>query len=322
METNQLINKRAMGLIFRLLCTVLVLLATELSYANDKEKIETGAVFKVSLGSRVGYLIASNHGFSQQEVTLSPKVAELMELVDHMAFEAMPNKIDDALDNKYFRRSDGFALRGDIPDDLAARMSAKIQSVDKSLDLWSALKDIRLEFAAETYGALVHELLRKKRKEPRRGYQSVDKILLGIAQRRNLTTTEVEGIEKAYQAALTLNRDESLALLRKSIEFWESRTDIDERSADTEQFFRSFATGRLDDHYTHYRQRECGTADLARVCDKIVDARNVGIALGIEKLFTGRRKTPMVAIGALHLAGSQSVQSILKGRTFKVERVL
>jgi uncharacterized protein len=305
-----------------LLGTLLALcLATPCSEAMEPASSPGPAVFKVSIGDRSGFIIASTHGTSPIPIDLGKSISEILSDIDHIAVESLPARNSSALNQKYIYRNESSTLRSELPDQTLHRANIRLKQLKAPDGVWSGLDQIRIQFAPLILGTMFSELHGRISKESKASFAGVDKQLLQIAKERTLPVTEVEGTEGAMRATSRLSPEESVAVLENLLTQWEAEAGPEDMVAHLRQAIKRVSMGQLDEHYSEYRALYCKSPLLSSACDKEIDARNPAIALGIEKLFTGRAKKPLAAIGALHLAGPNSVLRILESRTFKVERV-
>lgn len=289
--------------------------------ADNTEARPIGAIFHVQLGKRSAYLIASQHGHLTTRIGFSKELLQILDSANFAAFEARPDKVVDSLNAEYLSRANGMRLRDEIPEALAEKMSKRIKRLDASVPMWELLDRIPLQFAATVYSSLVQELLSRKQQTSSNTFPGIDLLLLEEARKRKWEIAEVEGVAGAFRATAALTNAESIEQLENVVDQLDQVDDATLTSRPMQVFLEYFYKGDLEEHYRHFRARECATPALASACDKQIDSRNAAIALGVEKLFTGRPKSPVIAIGALHLAGPNSVQSILEKRAFKVVRL-
>jgi uncharacterized protein len=311
-------RRSATGLI---ILAMIVGLQMGASSASETAVSLAPAFFKVSIGDRSGFIIASTHGASPTPIKTGTSIAGVLSGIDHIAVESLPARNNGALNQKYIYRSDSSTLRSELPEQLLKRVNIRLRELNAPAGVWTGLDKIRIQFAPLILGTLFSELHDRMVKDPKTSFPGLDRQLLQLATERSLPISEVEGTEGALRATSKLSTEESIAVIENLLAQWDTGAGPATIDAQLLQAIRRVSAGQLEEHYAEYREFNCKGPLLASACDKEIDARNQAIALGIEKLFTGRAKTPLAAIGALHLAGPNSVLRILESRTFKVERV-
>lgn len=233
-------------------------------------------------------------------------------------------RIENAIDS-----ADRLVLEISNPDDQAAMMPLIQQhgmSPDRPLSsLLTAEERVKLDAAAQTMGASgaaldplrpwLAALTLSVAPLTKAGYDPQSGIELVLKARAAAAGTEVGGFETIDEQVRILagfSEEDQLAFLRSTLE------DFDTATTDLDRLVEAWSNGdvRAIDRLGVQPMRR---ADRT-VYEALLVNRNTNWADQIETMLDGSG-TVFIAVGAAHLAGGDSVQSILGRRGVRVERI-
>ncbi|NJC41248.1 hypothetical protein GGQ87_001506 [Brevundimonas alba] len=228
-----------------------------------------------------------------------------------------------------FDSADRVVLEISNPDDQAAIVPLVQQrglSPERPLSsLLNAEERVKLDAAAQTMGASGAAL------DPMRpwlaaltlsvapltnaGYDPMSGVELGLKARATAAGKEVGGFETIDEQVRILAgfpEDDQLAFLRSTLE------DFESASTDLDRLVEAWSTGdvRAIDRLGVQPMRR---ADRA-LYEALLVKRNTNWANQIQTMLDGSG-TVFIAVGSAHLAGGDSVQSMLNRRGVRVERI-
>ncbi|CAN5284505.1 TraB/GumN family protein [soil metagenome] len=146
------------------------------------------------------------------------------------------------------------------------------------------------------------------------GYDPTSGVELTLKQRAEAAGKPVHGfetIDKQVQILATLPQDIQLEFLRSTLK------EYDDATVELDSMVDAWATG---DVATLQRVAvDEMKAEAPHIYDALLAQRNIGFAGDIQGLLAGSG-VQFVAVGAAHLSGPDSVQSVLEARGVPVER--
>lgn len=266
---------------------------------------DRGFLWSVQRDGKTSYLYGTLHVGKLAWAMPGPRVAKALRASQVLAMEL------DVSDPRVQQQMAAL-VRSDGPSSLSAEAQAQLREAAKALCVdWDTLGPLRPEFQLTT---LLMTLARYEDLDAGFGSEVALAAMaphLGLPTRSLETGTEqVAALSAASSAELAewvqtgvndLRTDKARRQLRKLSRVW-ADSDIQ----------------RLE-RYPHWCECE-GTAAERAVLDRVVKQRNVTLAERIDALI--RQEGPaFVAVGALHMVGSDGLPTLLKARGFTVMQV-
>ncbi|MCA8956105.1 MAG: TraB/GumN family protein [Planctomycetes bacterium] len=204
----------------------------------------------------------------------------------------------------------GESLSGQLPRDLYARLDARLRKLGTSAKRFD-------RFRLWGITVLVTQLEATKAGMT----ESLDMTLYKDAKSDGLTVGGLETFEEQLDALSQTNKQDSIALLRKSLDYM-AQLDKSGKSA-IGVMLDAYLTGR-EDALLDAAEESMGTdTELNdRVMRPLLEARNVKMTERIiEKIEKDPKKSFFFAIGALHFVGKEGIITMLRKKGYKVRRV-
>jgi uncharacterized protein YbaP (TraB family) len=265
-----------------------------------------GLLWRIEKGGHSSWLYGTIHVAKRDWIFPGPALMQALLQTDQLALEL------DILDPDIVRRLQAEMMakpdQPALPPELVRRLAVQAQAACAG----DMLAPLRPEMQAMTLGALVG---RRQGFEPAYG---IDVFLAGMARGMRKPVVSLETPEA--QMGLLLHDDpaEAQRLVAEMLD------DIERGTALTalQRMAQDWADSALDDLTAYPQWCDClNTEEQRRFNHRLLDERNQAMALRIAALHASGQRM-LVAVGGLHMIGTQGLPALLQAQGFKVERVL
>lgn len=197
------------------------------------------------------------------------------------------------------------------PNPLPAALETRLQRQEDAACVGGALRGWRPEMRVTTLSVMA---LRDEGLDPAWG---VDGFLTGLAHGLNLPVQALETPEQQMDIILQPDAAQAAEMVDTTLDELENG----QARATLRRLAQAWADGRLDELETYPQWCQClNTAFDRTLMHRLLDKRNGPMADRIAELH--RTAGPVfVAVGSLHMVGSQGLPALLAARGFTVERV-
>lgn len=287
------------------------------------EAIEFGRFYRIEKDGLVGHLVPSSHIGGSAKVRLSPALQLIIKQAGEVAFESFPSWSPQrqsgntgAVVRTIMSQSKELRLEDELQPDVKKAVLEYLQRHEVPSSAWDAVQFYRVQFARDVL-AYLPAIAGKSTQSQRAGggQPSIDAIIYRLATDHKINIVELEGAPRAARAALAVSPEEANAEVAHFL-----RNRPGEKDLSIDEALKPLLEGEIERHYAEYRARECSSPILESACRKRTDSRNSFLSKKIMERVQLRTR-PVAVLGALHLAGPDSVVAQLKTAGFDVVEV-
>ncbi|HEY6513867.1 MAG TPA: TraB/GumN family protein [Burkholderiaceae bacterium] len=272
--------------------------------AGQRDARDRGFLWRISKQGRSSYLFGTLHVGKLAWAFAGPRLRDAIANTDTLVLEL------DVLDPELQRNPPPAATAPlALPDAMRARLSRQIAAAclpEQALQRFNPLlQAVTLTVLSARWEGLDAEFAQEI-------------VLASTARARQRPIVALESAQSQMALLLPSNPDEARHLLDQALEQLErGRTrPLLRRMAE------AWAEGRLSELENYTSWCECAdTAEDRAFLRRLNDDRNAPMAERIDALH-GQGKRLLVAVGALHMTGQQSLPRLMAARGFTVERLV
>ncbi|MYN05807.1 TraB/GumN family protein [Pseudoduganella aquatica] len=274
--------------------------------------VDRGALFKLEQGGHTAYLFGTIHVGAADFYPLEPRVMQALQRATVLALEVDPlgdpAKIVQAVREHGMYARGGGPASAELPVEYRQRLARLLRRYAIDDGAVAAMKPWMLaslltvsEFAAQGYQASL----------------AVDSWLSQQARERKLPVLELESVGGQMALFSGMSAAEQALFLQEGIAAIEDQEQAAQAREITDAWRKADAAAL---EALARKAADDGTFSGRFVQQVLLDGRNPALADNIVKLLA-REKNSLVAIGVLHLVGTNSVPELLKQRGVAVERI-
>lgn len=273
----------------------------------DAREPATPPMWRVSDADSEIYLLGTFHILPQNFEWRSSAVETALDAADTIWFEAEVDTAEARQKTLHILMTEGFDAAGKtLSDRLDPADATRLETIVNSLGL--SMKAIEPMRPWQAFLTLSVQFIVSQGFDPNSG---VETALLKEARMRGLETRFFETVEEQLGLFTNLDPEAEKHLLTITLREW------DEQAADFDDLFAAWTKG--DVAAIDAMMNESLRDAAPEVYEVLVTGRNAAWAKEIAAEMAGAG-TALIAVGAGHLVGENSVPALLRTRGFQVER--
>lgn len=270
-----------------------------------RQAVDHGLLWRVSKGGRDSWLFGTVHVARKEWMFPGPRLRQAMLASDRIALEL--DVLDSAIAGRLAALMTGPAPADPLPEDLARR----IKVLSEQACAGPQLSTLRPEFQL-----MLLTVVNARRQGLEPAY-AIDGFLAGFARGLRKPVVSLETPEDQLHLILEDDAKQRIEAIDHGLAELESGRAL----ASVQRLAKAWADGDLAE-LEHYPQWcECMQTDEEKAqIHRLIEDRNAAMADKLQAMHEAGDKV-FLAVGALHMIGTEGLPALMAARGFKVERV-